>query len=776
MTDSAPSNEELLADLLDAWEEREVAGEEVSAADLCANRLDLLPVLADRIARLRRVAALLDEGAPGPVVEIDASPPAEPLAGRYQLEKLIGEGGFGRVWRAFDLQLERPVAVKVPRPDRFLGSPGGEDAFLAEARRAARLAHPGIVSVFDVGREGAATFIVSELVDGEDLGRRIRAAPLSVLDAVRVVEGVARHLHHAHREGLTHRDVKPANILLGRDGRVFVTDFGIAASADIPGRPVGGTGTFSYMAPERWAGDPGLDPRADVYSLGAVLYELLTARPPLSGDMSRRSPGAPAAPVIPIRMMNPAVPAAVERICLQCLATEPADRPQSAEVLADQLARWLAKATNRLDLGAIGRAWRWLRRGRGLETGREATHAPTTDGSWVGRKIVLEYLPAHLSLPSGDSKCALIWFLDFLPLVVLSESGPWLEVSGGHVTVRIRRSSAVLCEDAIEHFTRQIRHRPHDASLYVRRAVAMERADRLDAALADFERAVQLDPGSVRARTGLGWTLQNLDDGRRALSELTAAIQLDRTAAWAWIARAMAHHYSLEEREALPDLDEAIGLDPTCAELYLTRGRVHFLANRPEEAIKDFHEAIRIDPKHTQGWIDRGWWYLQSQLLTEAIADFTEAIRLRLDDHVAYGLRGDAHAQKCRWAEAVNDYLGALQRHSNDIGTILRLIDTRLNVTGSEDLPDMKDPEWVTFATEMEAARKEWLREGRREPAWYTLWLAVVRSFSGQFGLVVSLLREAYTAPHFPARYVSRAHELILRCAEEDAGRQRVRS
>jgi serine/threonine-protein kinase len=228
------TDDELLADLLLRWEELYEQGEDTPPEALCpADRPDLVPILAQRISLLRGVAWVADKSSL-PMTEEYPDPPSEPLADRYRLEEMIGEGGFGQVWRGYDLLLERTVAVKLPRPGRPHRNSGGEDAVLAEARKVARLTHPGIVPVFDVGSHRGVTFFVSELIDGTDLGRLVRGGPLPVREAVRLVAEAARGLHHAHEQGFVHRDIKPANLLRRRDGRVLLTDFGIAITADHP--------------------------------------------------------------------------------------------------------------------------------------------------------------------------------------------------------------------------------------------------------------------------------------------------------------------------------------------------------------------------------------------------------------------------------------------------------------------------------------------------------------------------------------------------------------
>ena len=185
------------------------------------------------------------------------------------------------MWKGFDPELQRVVAIKVPRPDR-ISSPDQAQKFLEEARKVAQLKHPGIVPVHDVGRDGDWFFIVSDFIDGENLAQRISRDRPGWEESARLVADVAEILQHAHQQGFIHRDIKPANILLDGQGRPYLTDFGIAISGDDQGRGTTDTaGTLRYMAPEQVAETVSqIDCRSDIYGLGVVLYELLTGQRP----------------------------------------------------------------------------------------------------------------------------------------------------------------------------------------------------------------------------------------------------------------------------------------------------------------------------------------------------------------------------------------------------------------------------------------------------------------------------------------------------------------
>lgn len=264
------------------------------------------------------------------------------LAGRYLLEREIASGGMGTVWRARDEVLGRPVAVKVLH-ERLARDPDVVDRFRREAVAAARLSHPSVVRVFDTGIDDRVCYIVMELSEGRTLESVLAEdGPLPPLDAARIVRGVLLGLDHAHRQGVVHRDVKPANILLDR-GFVKVADFGIAKAAfaaDDLTTTGNLLGTARYLAPEQVRGDP-VDGRTDLYAAGLVLYESVTGRAPFEGDshiasaMMRLSKDP-----VPPRAIRSGIPRELDAVIMRALAREPKDRFQRAEEMGGALDRF----------------------------------------------------------------------------------------------------------------------------------------------------------------------------------------------------------------------------------------------------------------------------------------------------------------------------------------------------------------------------------------------------------------------------------------------------
>jgi eukaryotic-like serine/threonine-protein kinase len=270
------------------------------------------------------------------------------LAGRYQLGSLLGVGGMASVYLADDRVLQRQVAVKVLRPPDAQ-DPAVVERFRREARAAARLSHPNIVTVFDSGSDGELHYLVMEYVQGESLAQLLaRQGRLAPRRAAELAMQVCAALAAAHAQGLVHRDIKPANVLVGADGRVQVADFGIAKAAAAATTLTGSgvvLGTAAYLAPEQAQGGP-VDARSDLYALGCVLYELLCGTPPFGSGLDGPQVAVAARHVgeapEPPSWRNPQVDAGLDEVVLAALAKQPAQRYQRAVEMQEALGRVLA--------------------------------------------------------------------------------------------------------------------------------------------------------------------------------------------------------------------------------------------------------------------------------------------------------------------------------------------------------------------------------------------------------------------------------------------------
>ncbi len=272
----------------------------------------------------------------------------EAVAGQYSLERELGRGGMGVVYLARDVRLDRPVAIKLLPPE-LSAQASLRERFLREARTAARLSHPYIVPTHSVDEIGKFVFFVMTYVDGETLGQRIATrGPMNPADVTRVMREVAWALAYAHAQGVVHRDVKPANILLEKGTeRAMVMDFGIARITDTSGLTQAGEllGTPEYMSPEQGCGEP-VDGRSDLYSLGVVGYHALIGAVPFSGSVSKVLAQHITKPPPPVASLSRGTPRALADAIDRCLSKQAADRFPTGEALADALAPALVKRSD----------------------------------------------------------------------------------------------------------------------------------------------------------------------------------------------------------------------------------------------------------------------------------------------------------------------------------------------------------------------------------------------------------------------------------------------
>jgi WD40 repeat protein len=424
-----PRVEQLLEQVLNSGETPE---------EVCRSCPQLLPQVRAGLRQLRQLEEQVSglfppsrddagkDGEPASVV-----PPELPLVPGYDVEGILGHGGMGIVYRAVDLRLNRPVALKMVLGGSF-ALPAQRQRFLREAESIAAISHPNIVQVHNAGETDGRPWFTMELVAGGSLSQKINGTPQPVRRSAELVASIARAIAVAHARGIVHRDLKPGNILMSADGTPKVTDFGLArwtdqgAGTTLTGSPLG---TPSYMAPEQARGASGdIGAATDVYALGAVLYELLTGRAPFKAESSTATiqQVLTIEPAPPARL-NPRVPRDLETICLKCLNKERSRRYTTAAELADDLERFLRYEPIRARrVGLVGHAWRWAERHPGLAvmTGaliitallsvalivrqwRVAEHA-RADATRMATRLVLDR--GITQCERGDVASGLLWF------------------------------------------------------------------------------------------------------------------------------------------------------------------------------------------------------------------------------------------------------------------------------------------------------------------------------------------------------------------------------
>jgi WD40 repeat protein len=457
------TGDDRLQDLLLRWEEQCRQGRPVAAEELCRDCPELLEPLRRQIRALQALDAALstDEShaAAGPtaagvdtashVKEGHAAPvptaasPHWPTVPGYQILGELGRGGMGVVYKARQVSLGRLVALKMI----LAGDCAGTEElarFRAEVEAVARLQHPNLVQVYEVGERDGRPYFAMEFVDGGSLDGRAGGRPQSPKWAAQMVETLARAIHTVHQRGIVHRDLKPGNVLLTADGAPKVADFGLAKRLDAEGPTVTGDilGTPSYMPPEQAAGRTReIGPAADVYSLGAILYELLTGRPPFDGETPWETVNRiTSEEAVTPRRLQPRIPRDLETICLKCLQKEPRKRYVSARALADDLRRFLDdEPIQARRIGLWERAVKWARRrpaaaallvvsclaALALAAGgivyevrlSQALNEATNNAEESRRRLVrLQVAEGTHALDEGDWLGSLVWFAEALNL------------------------------------------------------------------------------------------------------------------------------------------------------------------------------------------------------------------------------------------------------------------------------------------------------------------------------------------------------------------------
>jgi tetratricopeptide (TPR) repeat protein len=602
--------------------------------------------------------------------------------GPYRLLGQIGAGGMATVYRAYHAAMDRYVAIKV-LPQHLARDPSFRARFEREARTIARLEHRHILPVYDVAEDDGIPYLVMRLTDGGDMAGPIAAHMLPLDRAIELVAQVAEALEYAHRQGVIHRDVKPANVLISRDGDALLSDFGIAKIYEDTLQLTGDgamIGTPAYMAPEQLQGK-GVDARTDLYSLGVVLYQALTGECPFVAE----TPLAIAMmhihnPLRPPRQINPAIPESVERIVLRALAKNPDDRFQSAGELAQALRAVLAtgqrtallavpelpqpadraptptpapavpatpapipasapRPSNRLPLIAIGAvvavlvigavAYALLRQPAASETASQG--APTVAlAPDIGQ--ALETALVHID--KNDSSAA------------LSTLEPALAAHPDDASLLAMRGIANYMSNGVEEparadVERALELNTNNALAYYARGYLNGRTDKPDEAIADYTRSIELNPNFARAYYARGILLgypKNDAAGRQR--DIDRAIEADPNYAPARMDRAWSLYYEDEIDRALQDVDHVISLDPQYDSVHFLRALLYDRLNRPAEARAEFETAVAAAPEEQGVISERGAFLVRQGDYAAALADWDRLVALDGAEPRWHALRG----------------------------------------------------------------------------------------------------------------------------------------
>ena len=633
--------------------------------------------------------------APGPSGGASPTPAAPARIAQYAITGELGRGGMGVVYRAFDTSLRRPVAIKMLLDREALG-PVSLERFRREATLIARLRHPGIVQVFETGEHEGRPFIVLELVEGESLELVLERGPLAPRHAAEIVHGVALALAHAHEHGLVHRDVKPANVLVDRQGTPRLMDFGIARDTTVTGeltRTGDMLGTPYYMAPEQMLGTSNTQgPLTDVYALGALLYRAIAGAAPFTAPtiqaliykVVHEEPAAP-------RALRPEIPRDLETIALACLAKEPARRLAGAAELAEELARFLdGKPIHAQPPGWPERAWRRVRR-----------------------------RPLAILLAA--------FALSALALVLVLHN-------------REQKLAAAL--EQRRHEEEERRAVLEKARALARQAHELARAGKLDGAIDAASRAIAIAPRLAEAwsiRALARWHKREID---LAVEDATVAIQCDPTLAEGWAARALGRYLKRDLANALDDANAALRLDEKSPAAWTARAAARVGLGETDGALEDADKAIELDPESALAWTTRSNALGTKGDLDGAIAAASKAIALDATFAMAWRTRAASRTMKSDYAGGIDDASKAIELEPRLASSWAYRARARIGL-GQVDLA-IED---ATTALALDTLQSE---------AWYARSLA--RGIKGQFDLAIDDANHAIDlAPKQAQSWVARA-------------------
>jgi serine/threonine-protein kinase len=706
------ADEPRIAQLLD-----EISDSGRTPEQVCISCPELLPEVRKRVEHMRKVAAELDELARTPVHHPAAATPGSlnhvpnvPFIPGYEVEAVLGRGGMGIVYKARHLRLKRSVALKMLLAGPYAGRQ--ELArFQSEAEAVAGLQHPNIVQVFDVGDHEGRPYFTMEFVEGGNLAQELQGTPQPARQAATLVAMLADAVQVAHQGGVVHRDLKPSNVLLTADGTPKITDFGLARRLEsAPGLTTTGVivGTPSYMAPEQAQGKTlSFGPAVDIYALGAILYELVTGRPPFRGVTAAETvlQVIHQEPVPPARL-NAKVPRDLETICLKCLHKDPQRRYASAAALAEDIRRFLqGEAIAARPEGRLARLARSVRRRPALAVAVVASVlllvALAASGIWVSweratSKRAQEQLDridqarrdqefaARLDAIHLNRVAVVNGRFDMRPneeradreyeaafrVAGLGGVGDDPEAVAARVGASNIRDELVAALDDWAVCARQatdpdrmrwvlevarradpnpseIRQRLRDPALWKDRA-----------ALTEMAATALADKPSIQLLASLGERLRNA--GGDAIPFLRQVQQEYPGDFWANLVLGSAL-LAKDPRESMRYFQAALAIRPKTPVVYNDIGGALVMLNRLDEAMEQFGQALRLDPDFAGAHNNLGYVLKSKGRLDEAFDHYQQAVRCDPSMAVARCNLGNALYAKKRPDEAIEQFQEALR-------------------------------------------------------------------------------------------------------------------
>ena len=597
-------------------------------------------------------------------------PPDGNVFGKYTIEKKLGQGGMGAVYLAHDPDLDRKVALKL----MLLKEAGSVERFSREARASAKLKHPNIIQVYEIGSINEYHYFTMEYIDGESLDKLIARADgnLSPRRTAQIICGIALALDYAHKQGIIHRDIKPANILIDKDDKVYLTDFGLA-------KELGGTehsltmtgtivGTADYMAPEQALGDKKkIDARSDIFSLGSTLYYALTGQLPFQGEELYQILESVVHndPIAPGRLAKN-ISKDIETICLKCLEKESDRRYQSSGQLAEDLNHFLnGEAISARPVSLLGKIRKKARKNKIAALALTAVVILLVSGiaaitvfqanrqTTIKARMILD--KTKIGTLTLDDKIALA--NDALKIdPALAEA--WEIIGDAYIGKNDYKKS-------IAGFSEAIKLNPAMVSAYYSRGYAIERDGDLGTvkAIPDYQKVIELAPDSDIGYVCMGVIKFLNREYEPAVKYFDKAIKIKADSLQAYERRAICYIHLGRHDLALADWGKAIELGTKHMDVYSNRGFFYMKKGDYELAIRDYTRAIGFNPNSgDMNYYNRGFAYAKKGELDKALADLNKAIELNPEKSDHFNERGVIYLDdKEDFDKAIADFTKAIE-------------------------------------------------------------------------------------------------------------------
>lgn len=586
--------------------------------------------------------------------------------GRYRIIKKLGQGGMGAVYLARDTQLDRQVALKVPH---FSQEDGPEvlARFQREARAAATVQHPSICPVYDVGEINGTHYLAMGFIEGRALKELVsESRPMALRDAADIIRQLALALEEAHAQGVIHRDLKPTNVIINARGVPVILDFGLARRMNAESVRLTRTGavlgTPAYMSPEQVTGDGNtVGPHSDIYSLGVILYELLTGRTPFEGPMAAIVGQLITDDPEPPKTHRRDLDSTLDLICRKAMAKKPEDRFPSMATFAETLSDYLRGKPVNIAPPPSGKHPRLIT--PAPPTAQKPASPPTPNANPVSKPVrtartdwrnSVHDLDANAGTGMGRNLMIVLALVLLASLAFLAvRLGTGLLDSSKPTTPGKKAEAAPDPNDPPAHET-------PPPGLLDRARAALAGKD-YPAAIPLFSEALKAEPNNVKALHERGTALYFLGDLDGALADFTAALKLAPIDAKLSNDRAVVHADKGDDLQALADYDAALAKDAANAEARSNRGVLLAIRHELDRALEDCNAALQMDGKCARAYSNRARVHVLRNDLDKARADAEEGVRLATESAHALRHRAIVHAANKDYDKALADHAGALK-------------------------------------------------------------------------------------------------------------------